>query len=190
MTWQHLKAVILLPFMVTVVIPTIILHFTGLDGMAPQRPTPWNVLIVAGAALLFVVGLVLFVTTVSLFAQIGRGTLAPSEPTATPDRGRPLPPRSQSNDLGCAVSPLGRGSVLWVAADLGLVRFRTRPELDLHPVGRGAGPGKAIWRRIPPVQATRSPLDSSADAVARYWSAARLTVTRKQRLSRRYGSRL
>jgi protein-S-isoprenylcysteine O-methyltransferase Ste14 len=80
MTWQHLKAVILLPFMVTVVIPTIILHFTGLDGMAPQRPTPWNVLIVAGAALLFVVGLVLFVTTVSLFAQIGRGTLAPWNP--------------------------------------------------------------------------------------------------------------
>jgi len=80
MTWQHLKAVILLPFMVTVVIPTIIIHFTGLDGMAVQRPAPWNVLMVVGAAVVFVVGLVLFVATVSLFARIGRGTLAPWNP--------------------------------------------------------------------------------------------------------------
>ena len=80
MTWQHLKAVILLPFMVVVVIPTIILYFTGLDGMAVQRPAPWNVLMVVGAAVVFVVGLVLFVATVSLFARIGRGTLAPWNP--------------------------------------------------------------------------------------------------------------
>ena len=46
--WKHVKAVILLPFMVTVVIPTIILHHTGLGGIAIHRPAPWNVLLFAG----------------------------------------------------------------------------------------------------------------------------------------------
>jgi protein-S-isoprenylcysteine O-methyltransferase Ste14 len=81
MIWQHLKAMILLPFMVVVVIPTIIIHFTGLDGMALQRPAPWNVLIVVGAAVVFLgVGLTLFVTTVWFFGKVGRGTLAPWNP--------------------------------------------------------------------------------------------------------------
>jgi protein-S-isoprenylcysteine O-methyltransferase Ste14 len=80
MTWQHLKAVILLPFMVVVVIPTIILHFTGLGGMAVQRPAPWNVLLLIGAGVLLSIGLLLFATTVALFARIGRGTLAPWNP--------------------------------------------------------------------------------------------------------------
>ena len=74
MTWQQLKAVILLPFTVTVVIPAIILYFTGFGGMALLRPAPWNILILVGAAVLLVVGLVLLATTVTLFAKIGRGT--------------------------------------------------------------------------------------------------------------------
>jgi protein-S-isoprenylcysteine O-methyltransferase Ste14 len=80
MTWQHIKAIISLPLTVVVVIPTIILHFTGLDGVAVQRPAPWNVLILVLAAVLLGIGLLLFVTTVSLFASIGRGTLAPWNP--------------------------------------------------------------------------------------------------------------
>ena len=47
--WKHVKAVILLPFMVTVVIPAIILYSTGIGGIALQRPVPWNVLMVVGA---------------------------------------------------------------------------------------------------------------------------------------------
>ncbi len=46
--WKHVQAVVLLPFMVTVVIPTIILHHTGLGGIAVQRPAPWNMLMRAG----------------------------------------------------------------------------------------------------------------------------------------------
>jgi protein-S-isoprenylcysteine O-methyltransferase Ste14 len=80
MTWQHLNAVILLPFMVTVVIPTIILHFTGLDGSALQRPAPWNVLMVVSAGVLLGVGLPLFAATIWFFGKIGRGTLAPWNP--------------------------------------------------------------------------------------------------------------
>ncbi len=78
--WKHVKAVILLPFMVTVVIPALILYSTGIGGIAIQRPVPWNVLMVGGAVVLLAVGLALFVTTVWLFARIGKGTLAPWSP--------------------------------------------------------------------------------------------------------------
>ncbi len=66
--------------MVVVVIPTIILYFAGLDGIALRQPAPWNVLMIVGAAILLGVGLTLFVTTVALFARIGQGTLAPWNP--------------------------------------------------------------------------------------------------------------
>lgn len=78
--WNHVKAVILLPFMVTVVIPSMILYSTGVGGIALHRPAPWNILMVAGAIFCLAVGLALFVTTVRLFAQIGKGTLAPWNP--------------------------------------------------------------------------------------------------------------
>ena len=77
---KHLKAIILLPFTVLIVVPAIILYYTGFSGIALQRPAPWNVLMLVGAAVFLVVGLVLFVTTVTLFAKIGRGTLAPWNP--------------------------------------------------------------------------------------------------------------
>lgn len=79
--WKHIQAVALLPFMVTVVIPVTILHLTGLDGMAIHRPVPWNLLMLAGAVLSIGLGLSLVVTTIRMFFQIGRGTLAPWNPT-------------------------------------------------------------------------------------------------------------
>ena len=80
MTWQHLKAIVLLPFMVVIVIPTIILHFTGLDGIALRQPAPWNMLMVVSAGVLLGVGLTLFAATVWFFGKVGRGTLAPWNP--------------------------------------------------------------------------------------------------------------
>lgn len=80
MTWQQLKAVILLPFTVMIVIPAIILHYAGLGGMALLHPMPWNILMLVSAAVFLAVSLVLFVTTVALFGKIGRGTLAPWNP--------------------------------------------------------------------------------------------------------------
>lgn len=79
--WKHVRATILLPFMVTVVVPGVILDFSGIDGTALQRPVPWNVLTLLGAALLIGLGLALFIMTVRNFVQIGRGTLAPWNPT-------------------------------------------------------------------------------------------------------------
>jgi protein-S-isoprenylcysteine O-methyltransferase Ste14 len=79
--WQHLKAILLLPCMVTVAIPASILYGTGIAGMALYRPVPWNVLMLTGAVILLGLGLLLLVTTIWSFARIGRGTLAPWSPT-------------------------------------------------------------------------------------------------------------
>lgn len=79
--WKHIQAVALLPFMVTVVIPATILYLKGLDGMAIYRPVPWNLLMLVGAVLFVGLGLTLLATTIRMFFQIGRGTLAPWNPT-------------------------------------------------------------------------------------------------------------
>ena len=80
MTWQQVKAVILLPFTVLIVIPAVILYFPGVGGMALRRPAPWNVLMLIGAAVLVSIGLTLFVATMMLFGKTGKGTLAPWNP--------------------------------------------------------------------------------------------------------------
>lgn len=63
---KHLRAILLLPGMVTVVIPATILYFTSFSA--------WSM--VAGA-IFILLGLALMVWTNRLFATIGRGTLAP-----------------------------------------------------------------------------------------------------------------
>ena len=68
---RHLLSILLLPFMVVVVVPSLLLP------SAESRGGPLGVL---GAAL-FVVGLVVFARCVALFALVGRGTLAPWDPT-------------------------------------------------------------------------------------------------------------
>lgn len=68
--WRHLLAVLALPFLAVVVVPLLIADLE--PGPAPAA--------VAGA-LLIAFGLSLFVWTVTLFARIGRGTLAPWDPT-------------------------------------------------------------------------------------------------------------
>ena len=70
--WRHLRAIGLLPVMATLVAPLLILESSGpvdVDrGLAP------------GLALIGL-GLLLLVWTVGLFARVGRGTLAPWDPT-------------------------------------------------------------------------------------------------------------
>jgi protein-S-isoprenylcysteine O-methyltransferase Ste14 len=79
--WRQLRAIALLPGTVTVALPAIILIAGdgpnvgwGLDGVAAAMP------VLVGAALI-VAGFALWLWTVRLFAQIGRGTLAPWDPT-------------------------------------------------------------------------------------------------------------
>jgi protein-S-isoprenylcysteine O-methyltransferase Ste14 len=70
--WRHALAIILLPGTVTLVVPALLLGDDAELG-------PWPA-VVAGAALILA-GLALWAWTVWLFARIGRGTLAPWDPT-------------------------------------------------------------------------------------------------------------
>ena len=57
-TWKQLRAILLLPGMVTVVIPATILYFTGVHWL----PSPWNaVLPVVGTTVLHQLGLILMI---------------------------------------------------------------------------------------------------------------------------------
>jgi protein-S-isoprenylcysteine O-methyltransferase Ste14 len=68
--WRHLLAVLALPFVAVVVVPLLIA-----DAELAAAP------LAALGAVLIPCGLALFVWTVTLFARIGRGTLAPWDPT-------------------------------------------------------------------------------------------------------------
>ena len=69
---RQVLSVLLLPFMATVVVPVLILWWTG------ETNVSWGGL--AGLVLI-AVGLVFVVWTIRLFSTIGQGTLAPWDPT-------------------------------------------------------------------------------------------------------------
>src|SRR5208337_5025499 len=71
--WKQLRAILLLPGMVTVVIPATILYGTSVAW----PPLPWN--IVTGCVFICL-GLALMVWTNRLFTMVGKGTLAPWNP--------------------------------------------------------------------------------------------------------------
>lgn len=79
---KHLRAILLLPGMVTVVIPGSILWLTGTDtlGLFASRTFVRFSIAIVGV-LLIVLGLVLMVSTIRLFVSVGQGTLAPWNPT-------------------------------------------------------------------------------------------------------------
>jgi len=70
--WRHARAIALLPGTVTIVVPAILVATQG-AGFDPVRAVSGAVLVAAGFAL--------WMWTVRLFARIGRGTLAPWDPT-------------------------------------------------------------------------------------------------------------
>ena len=72
--WRHARAIVLLPGTVTIAVPALLL-VTGDDA----RIAPWPMALL-GAALIGA-GFALWLWTVRLFARIGRGTLAPWDPT-------------------------------------------------------------------------------------------------------------
>jgi len=77
---RHLKAIGLLPGMVTVVIPAGIVAIAGADVGWGLDGAPAALPVVAGA-LLVAAGVALWYVTVRLFAGEGEGTLAPWDPT-------------------------------------------------------------------------------------------------------------
>lgn len=78
--WKHIRAVLLLPFIVTIVIPIVILHWTRqfADGWLLR---PGALPFPALGTLYVAIGLSLLVRTIIQFAREGGGTLAPWDPT-------------------------------------------------------------------------------------------------------------
>lgn len=76
---RQLLSILLLPFTVVVLVPAALLRSSATSDSA-WRP-PFASLASVPGALLFAVGLLLFSWTVVLFARVGRGTLAPWDPT-------------------------------------------------------------------------------------------------------------
>lgn len=78
--FKHILSILLLPTVVTVVIPVIILYRTGAANVGWSLP-PWlNLVPPFGGLVLIALGLTLMVKTIALFATVGRGTLAPWAP--------------------------------------------------------------------------------------------------------------
>jgi protein-S-isoprenylcysteine O-methyltransferase Ste14 len=80
--WRHVRAILLLPVVVTLVVPSLLVWWRadanvgwGLPGALAAPP------VLLGAALL-AAGLALVVWAVVLFVREGEGTLAPWDPTA------------------------------------------------------------------------------------------------------------
>jgi protein-S-isoprenylcysteine O-methyltransferase Ste14 len=72
--WRHVRAIVLLPGVATIAGPALILSGSGHPPI-----TAASALVGCTVAS---VGVTLFIQTISLFARVGRGTLAPWDPTA------------------------------------------------------------------------------------------------------------
>lgn len=79
--WKHVRAIILLPGSVTIIIPVIILSSKNNSGIGCFLPASYNLLPFLSGALLVGSGILLMIRTIKLFATFGRGTLAPWDPT-------------------------------------------------------------------------------------------------------------
>ncbi len=76
--WKHVRAVLLLPGMVLVVIPATIIYLNGADTFGLWQSVPPTRFALPLIGLVFVVGgLVLMFLTIRLFGTVGQGTLAP-----------------------------------------------------------------------------------------------------------------
>jgi protein-S-isoprenylcysteine O-methyltransferase Ste14 len=79
---RHAIAVLLLPGVVVVLVPALIVWRTGSMTVGWGLPVALAVLAVVFGAALVAVGSALVVWTIVLFVRVGRGTLAPWDPTS------------------------------------------------------------------------------------------------------------
>jgi protein-S-isoprenylcysteine O-methyltransferase Ste14 len=79
--WKQVRAILLLPGVVLVVVPGLILWRGGLDTPGLWRTVPGTrvLLPIIGIACVCL-GLLLMAATIRLFVTVGKGTLAPWEP--------------------------------------------------------------------------------------------------------------
>ncbi|MBI5304422.1 MAG: isoprenylcysteine carboxylmethyltransferase family protein [Chloroflexi bacterium] len=77
---RHVFAILMLPFIVTVVIPSLVICSNGAVNIGWSLTPPLNFAPPLLGIGLIGAGLTLIVKTISLFANVGRGTLAPWDP--------------------------------------------------------------------------------------------------------------
>ena len=78
---RHVLAILLLPTMVTLVVPRwILVSLATSDSRWPGEGWSWTPRTLGG--LLILAGLALVIWCISLFVRVGRGTLAPWDPTS------------------------------------------------------------------------------------------------------------
>jgi len=80
-TWRHLRAALLLPGSVTILIPALILWSSDSVEVGWGLASPLGLLAAIAGLALIAGGAALWYRTVALFARIGEGTLAPWDPT-------------------------------------------------------------------------------------------------------------
>lgn len=80
--WRHVLAIVLLPGTVVIAVPAAILGLSGSIDVGWGLPGPLAVFAVAAGGALIASGAALWYRTVTLFARIGRGTLAPWDPAS------------------------------------------------------------------------------------------------------------
>jgi protein-S-isoprenylcysteine O-methyltransferase Ste14 len=78
---RHLRAILLLPGTVTVVVPAVLAGATRATAIGWDLPMPLALVPPLAGAALMALGLTLVVRTIALFATVGEGTLAPWDPT-------------------------------------------------------------------------------------------------------------
>jgi protein-S-isoprenylcysteine O-methyltransferase Ste14 len=78
--WRQARVIAVLPGTVTIVIPALILLLGDGPNLAWGLDAPFAVFVAAAGSALIAAGFSLWLWTVRLFAQIGRGTLAPWDP--------------------------------------------------------------------------------------------------------------
>jgi protein-S-isoprenylcysteine O-methyltransferase Ste14 len=78
--WRQLRAIGPLPGIGALVIPTMIVLLTGEVSFGWGLPFPLDLLPPLAGCALIAVGLLLMFRTISLFATVGQGTLAPWDP--------------------------------------------------------------------------------------------------------------
>jgi protein-S-isoprenylcysteine O-methyltransferase Ste14 len=78
--WRHLRVIGLAPGVVTLVVPAAIIYLTGAVNIGWSLSPPLSWLPPLLGCLLIGLGLLLMYQTISLFATVGEGTLAPWDP--------------------------------------------------------------------------------------------------------------
>jgi protein-S-isoprenylcysteine O-methyltransferase Ste14 len=156
--WRHLLSVSLLPFSATVVIPAVLVLAFGTE-IGWGLPGALAVLPVLAGGALILLGLRLAYETIALFRSVGRGTLAPWDPTNELVVAGPYRRVRNPMITGVGLVLAGEATVLGsVAVLVELAVFALANALWMPLVEE---PGlEPLRRSLPRVQARRPALDS------------------------------